>query len=109
MEFTSASYGLLEDLFLLVCGVGSLCGRRQNGRSPFPDAVESIVAESVVSQSRYTVLTVLDFTMTAAVDATARKVKSSRRFRPINQKGYDQWKPSLPHQVMMPCFLPNCL
>ena len=61
-----ASYGLLEDILLHSRGVGSLGGRGEVGRSPFPILYGSTIADSAVSQSENSPTTVSGFTATAA-------------------------------------------
>ena len=46
-------YGLLKTFLLRACGVESLGGREQLVRSPCPSVIESTVADSLASQSVY--------------------------------------------------------
>ena len=68
-ELTLTSYGLSENLLLRAHGVGTLDGRGEVSWSCFPTSIGSTIADSVASQSNYSLLTVSGFApSTARVD-----------------------------------------
>ena len=65
MEVTLASYGKPKDLSVRSLGIGAIALRRMPQRSPHHSANGPILADSVTSQSRYSVPTVTALTLTS--------------------------------------------
>ena len=78
IEVTLVSYGLVQDLLLRASGIGGLCGRAEPGLPSSSSSFGSTVADSVASQSNYSIRTVSSFTTTSASMDNAQPSRSKQ-------------------------------